>query len=359
MTQQQLALKLNVTDGAISKWETNKSNPDYDILKNICKVFNVKTSYFFDDLSLKEKIVIKLKELKSLFKKYWYILLFLIAFLFLLIYFISTINSFQMYELVIEDDKIMIDSSYYIKTKNKAVLDINNINILLDDTNVIKRKIKLYTFVNNRKTYFYESDNLDSISINSFVGYDEFIDKKITKMITKGLYFEIVDINKNDKSVSKHYKISLVKTYDSRWLFKKINTFKNNNFEVIESNTKIDSYTLVNLGFKQIDETNTYYKQLKNYKIYVDLNDEKIYYTVDKNNIHDKYDYFYNKNLLYYTKINNKLKDDTKIIKKFSYNKRNEAIVCVLGNCKDYKKIYESFMREIQDIFGKFSKSQS
>lgn len=356
MTQQQLALKLNVTDGAISKWETNKSNPDYDILKNICKVFNVKTSYFFDDLSLKEKIVIKLKELKSLLKKYWYILLFLIVFLFLLIYFISTINSFQMYELVIEDKNVTMESGFYTKTKNVISLEMNNINILLDDSNIISRKVKLYTFINNRKIYFYESEDFKYINIFDFSNYEEFISTNIVKKIPKGLYLEINDLNKNNKTTTKTIKVSFVKVYDSKWIINRYPNNKNENFEVIESKINIDGNILANLGFKQIDETNTYYKQLKKYKIYVDLNDDKIFYTKVNKNYNETFEYLYNEKILYYTKTNEKKQKDRCIVN-FEYHKKFEKLKCVKGNCNNYKKIYDSFMNEIQGIFGEFSKS--
>ena len=37
MTQAQLAEKLNITDRAVSKWETGKSMPDSSIMLELCK----------------------------------------------------------------------------------------------------------------------------------------------------------------------------------------------------------------------------------------------------------------------------------------------------------------------------------
>ena len=46
-TQQELAEKLNISDKAISKWETCKSLPDYEMLKKIEEVYDIK----YDDIN--------------------------------------------------------------------------------------------------------------------------------------------------------------------------------------------------------------------------------------------------------------------------------------------------------------------
>lgn len=39
LTQAQLAEKLNITDRAVSKWETGKSMPDSSIMLELCEIF--------------------------------------------------------------------------------------------------------------------------------------------------------------------------------------------------------------------------------------------------------------------------------------------------------------------------------
>lgn len=45
MTQLQLAEKLNVSDKAISKWESGKCDPSLDLIKSLAKLFNCSIDY--------------------------------------------------------------------------------------------------------------------------------------------------------------------------------------------------------------------------------------------------------------------------------------------------------------------------
>ena len=44
LTQKQMGEKLNVTDRAVSKWETGRSFPDIGILDNLCKILDISVS---------------------------------------------------------------------------------------------------------------------------------------------------------------------------------------------------------------------------------------------------------------------------------------------------------------------------
>ena len=52
LTQAQLAEKLNITDRAISKWETGKTMPDSDIMLDLCDILEISA----DELLCGEKI---------------------------------------------------------------------------------------------------------------------------------------------------------------------------------------------------------------------------------------------------------------------------------------------------------------
>lgn len=45
MSRSELAQKIGITYYALSKYETNERQPDYDTLKNIANLFNVSTDY--------------------------------------------------------------------------------------------------------------------------------------------------------------------------------------------------------------------------------------------------------------------------------------------------------------------------
>ena len=44
LTQMQLAEKLNITDRAVSKWETGKAMPDSNIMLDLCQVLGIKVN---------------------------------------------------------------------------------------------------------------------------------------------------------------------------------------------------------------------------------------------------------------------------------------------------------------------------
>ena len=58
LTQAQLAEKLNITDRAISKWETGKAMPDSDIMLDLCNILEINVN----ELLCGEKIDIEQKD---------------------------------------------------------------------------------------------------------------------------------------------------------------------------------------------------------------------------------------------------------------------------------------------------------
>ena len=48
LTQMQLAEKLNITDRAVSKWETGKSMPDSSIMPELCDILNISLNDLFN-----------------------------------------------------------------------------------------------------------------------------------------------------------------------------------------------------------------------------------------------------------------------------------------------------------------------
>ena len=50
LTQAQLAEKLNITDRAVSKWETGKGMPDSSIMLDLCSVLDVSVNELLDNV---------------------------------------------------------------------------------------------------------------------------------------------------------------------------------------------------------------------------------------------------------------------------------------------------------------------
>ena len=76
LTQMQLAEKLNITNRAVSKWETGKCMPDYSIIESLCTELNTTLAELMngeeDDKSIhtydNEQIVEMMKEMQELKK---------------------------------------------------------------------------------------------------------------------------------------------------------------------------------------------------------------------------------------------------------------------------------------------------
>ncbi len=45
LTQMQLAEKLNITNRAVSKWETGKSMPDVSLMLDLCNILGITVNY--------------------------------------------------------------------------------------------------------------------------------------------------------------------------------------------------------------------------------------------------------------------------------------------------------------------------
>ena len=63
LTQQDLADLLNVSNRAVSKWETGKNLPEASIMEELCKILDISiTELFNGERVLNEKLVINDKE---------------------------------------------------------------------------------------------------------------------------------------------------------------------------------------------------------------------------------------------------------------------------------------------------------
>ena len=58
MTQSDLGNALNISPQAVSKWERNISQPDFDTIKKMSKIFNVSITEFSEDEDLKSETII-------------------------------------------------------------------------------------------------------------------------------------------------------------------------------------------------------------------------------------------------------------------------------------------------------------
>lgn len=101
MTQQDLAQKLNITDKAVSRWETGKGLPDMQLLEPLAKELNVSVNELIsgqrlsdNDIKDNRSLIFIIKYYISKIKKvYISMIIFLILLIMLIFYSISTFNT--------------------------------------------------------------------------------------------------------------------------------------------------------------------------------------------------------------------------------------------------------------------------
>lgn len=343
MTQEDLAKAIYVSNKTISKWENGYSSPSYGSLKDIAKVFKVKVSYFLDDKTPKGRIKFFFKVSIEFTKTYWHQLIFTILFVLLSIYFINTFDTLAMYEIVSDDNVITFDAGYFVRSKSNMVITINNINYTSQDDDIINQKIKLYTVDHNDKIYFYESDNLKDIYFKDLMGYK--INRTIAKNLNNSLYIEIENLHKDNSLTSHTVKLGLKKTISSDKLYDS-NVLSVNNETSIDSQSDINEYKLIHNGYTKIDNSQIFYKDFKNYRLYFELGMEKMFYTIETKKEIYSYSYFYNKDMI------ELIAKDSTIKKMYAYAKKDNILNCSIGDCSNYLEVYEEILKVYNKAFS-------
>ena len=172
LTQKMLADKIKVSDRTISKWENGLTVPDLHNIRVICKELGVSAdSVVLEKNTFKDHFHNFLDLLKVLWKHLFnniFKVIFFIIFILLLVYFINNYNAINIYMLTYESDDITIGSGYFIKSKVRNILMIDNIKFISEYENISSLDLELYTLVNGDKTVIYHSNSLDDILLEKY-----------------------------------------------------------------------------------------------------------------------------------------------------------------------------------------------
>lgn len=337
LTQAGLAEKLQVSNKTISKWETGSSVPDIVMIKKMSEIFGVPVESLIDSVAIKKKKI----SIRTCFIKFLkYVIsniikiIFVIVFILLAIYFINNYNSIKVYNIKTDNDQVYITGSYFIESKEKNILIINNINIHNIDYEIITIKVRLYTLINGDKVYLGESDDLDGIVIEEISGHKGVNLKDIIKCIKKDLYLSIDIFDTNDTNHNYEVKFNVVKSFSNN----KLAYFRNNKPIETNESTKSDDVLneliLLNNGFKKDEDNDTYIKNVDDLKIIVDLKMSKV--TIFKETKKRSY--------IYYLELGNSnirvriFDKENKSLDNYQYNYDNHELICYQGNCDSYEK---------------------
>lgn len=377
LTQKQLAEKLGVSDRTISKWEKGDSTPDGISIYKICNELGISpNAIVLQKKTLLDYIRYTLKCISKFLKFIGHNILIIIAvivFILLFLFFINNYKAVTIYKLNYNSsDNITVERGYFIKSKVRSLLLIDNISINKIDYEIDTINLELYTMAIGEKVLIYESNTLDDIVIDELNDYPTVLKSDIINSMKNNLHLEInvtdtfgethhykaliflKEYFSNDKIAYQNYPSELTQTSLPTYSNKIITDLDYNN-ETIESfdysesdnlNNEIDiEDKLSNIGYTYNPETNTYNKTDGIKNIEYNCAYETIFINYNKNS-HNVFIYYYISNdriqLTSYSKDN--------IITKLKYFINENRIECSIGNCDSYTSEIDYILNEYQEI---------
>ena len=388
LTQQKLADKLGVSNRTISKWENEGTIPDYYVIKNICRKFHISpNSIVLENKNFIDYFYSFLSIVKGLFRivlKNFLKIIFVIAFVLLLIYFLNNYNTVKIYTLTFDSEDITFKNGMFINNKGINTLFINEINISDSSFETDNLYLELYVIVNGDKNVIYEDSTLDDIFIQELNSYPKELRNDIISAMKKTLYLDITVNDNNGKTKKYKCRINLVKDFENnKWTYStyKVNTTYNYDYQLFLSENLIDDNDLAcepiyknlfnddyqndknetnstyainesgegnkleSLGYKFDEKENLYIKE-ENERI-ITYSDEFEYLIISQqlNELDLKISYYINKDRIDFNLYINSIRTVN-----FKYYPNIFYLDCVEGNCKDYLNEIDYILREYNDI---------
>lgn len=383
LTQKMLADKIKVSDRTISKWENGLTVPDLHNIRVICKELGVSAdSVVLEKSTFKDHFHNFLDLLKVLWKHLFnniFKVIFFIIFILLLVYFINNYNTINIYTLTYESDDITIGNGYFIKSKARNILMIDNIKFISEYENISSLDLELYTLVNGDKTVIYHSNSLDDILLEELDGYPNNLQKDTVRAMTKNMYLNISFLDGDNNKVVCEAILNLKKSFSNNKLAYKsyqVNTDYNNDYKMFlnsksdltsnpveyksfaanfnsndtakmasKSADVVSSNKLESLGYSYDSESDTYTKvdgdRVTTYLPDMALSSKKIIENLEYNI------YFYLNNNRINFGVYNK-NSDSKVYLKYDVIK--EELNCYIGDCKNYQSEIDYILAEYRQI---------
>ena len=376
LTQKEFADLLGVSDRTISKWENGLSVPDGISIRKICNQLGISANALvLEKKTLLDYIRYSLKCIGKFLKFLWHnilVIIFIIVFLLLLLFFINNYNAVNIYTLNYNSgDNISIERGYFIKSKVRSFLLIDNISITKIDYDIKSIDVELYTLVIGEKVIIYESDNLDDIVIEELSDYPSVLKSDIINSMKKNLH---LDINIIDTSNENHlYKTNIVlkeyfsndkliyPTYQSELNYDSLPTYSDNkiitdlNYSNEPLNNDIDTINfesdtndkLENIGYTYNKDTNTYIKTDGIKQIEYDDTYKSLVIKYVKDDLNFINYYYINNDRIKFT-VNN----ENGFVIQLNYLVSAKTYECAIGDCEKYTSEIDYILKEYQEILA-------
>jgi len=355
LSQKELAELIPVTRQAVSRWEKGKSIPDSSTLLLLSDIFNVSVNELLSGERLKKEEIQSLEkitlgiidnskvEAKKLKRIICYISLisFLLIFLFLIYYFITSYNSITVYKVEGKNQDFTMHDGILISTKQKIYLRLGK---LIYNDNINIEKVRLYYKDNNENKMIFE-DSDEDILITDYYGYNEYFPYEDITHIIKNLFLEIEYNNNKIKILQlkatrdfSNNKLFYTKTSESA-------SKSNNILPTFKSELEKQECLISNIIKKSKKETDSYIANFSdgNSKITIIYFEDSNEIVVDvvTNDILEKWNYYLdNPNVIIYSEYRNDKITDKKYILYSDYKKLNKKEKIIIKRFKNYINTY-------------------
>lgn len=354
LTQKELADALNVSDKAISRWETGGSSPNLEMMLRISEFFNVRLNDLIvarvageSDEDTTQEIIRRITEINKKNAKTIKIIsiaaIAVVIVMIMVIIFTHSYNRFKVYKVNIASDEIYSTTGMYVETRIKDSLQLGNLklkNVDVKETDVVS--VDLY-FVKDDKEYVLQSySSLDNIY---FVNYQSYIKINDLSDYEDILYIKITIIDSKNNTKEYIGKLNFILDFSNNILFNEEDDEVINNRTVKLDSEKIIKILLDNGYTRSTDKF--YIKRESNNAITYKSDSNKINYTYEKDRMKHRYVYCLNNNILEVS-----IFDENNLeIENYKYDVANGKVQeCKTGKCNNYEEVLEILNKKVLNL---------
>ncbi len=339
LTQKDLAVKLCISDKAVSKWETNTNLPPIDMIYKISTIFNVSFQNLLkvrlEDEHVDEKVIKNImdefdessKRKEKVVKIALIVVMVVTLILIIALHFTSTYNKFDVYNMAVNSNEIYA-RGIYVETRIKDSLSFNNLSLRkyeIKTSDTVSVDI-YYLDSFDKELLLYTSESLQDVN---FSNYQTLIKTNDLTKYIDNLYIRITIVSNDDKVKEYSGKLNFAIDFSNNKIY-------NNELAKTYSDKKLDrdyvKERLLANDFKENSSENLV-KSAKDYRMvyYYDVN--KLTYHYEKNNF--SYRYTYNFEL---ATLGVLVFDENNVeIENYEYDVNNDKVLnCVVGTCSNY-----------------------
>ncbi len=224
LTQVELAKSINVTNKAISKWETGNGLPDVGLLYPLAAALDVSVTELLagefmegenfnksntDEVTLRTLYYNKKKFVKTI-RIIIISAILAIALVCLGWYFITSFNSIRVYRIHFDSNNFKMNDGFFMKSNMKNVFQLTDIQYIGNDKiedNEFRTKVYVKDEENNDELVIYDGIYASPIYIYEADGYDEYFTERYAKLLKDNLYIDISYISNNGNIIKESHKL--------------------------------------------------------------------------------------------------------------------------------------------------------